>query len=52
VPRFARATGLSEAELRDLLDDNTSGRTWGGLGEPHVNVLMLNVAVQRAVEAD
>jgi potassium-transporting ATPase KdpC subunit len=48
VPRVAAANGLSEAEVRDLVDDNTSGRTWGVLGEPHVNVLMLNIAVQEA----
>jgi potassium-transporting ATPase KdpC subunit len=48
VPRVAGANGLSEATVRDLVDDNTSGRTWGVLGEPHVNVLMLNIAVQEA----
>ena len=48
VPRVAAANGLSEDEVRDLVDENTSGRTWGVLGEPHVNVLMLNIAVQEA----
>ncbi len=48
VPRVARANGLSENEVRGLVDDNTSGRTWGILGEPHVNVLMLNIAVREA----
>ena len=48
VPRVAAANGLSEDEVRDLVDDNTSGRTWGVLGEPHVNVLMLNIAVREA----
>jgi K+-transporting ATPase ATPase C chain len=48
VPRVARATGLSEAEVRELVHDHTSGRTWGVLGEPHVNVLMLNIAVRAA----
>jgi K+-transporting ATPase ATPase C chain len=48
VPRVAEATGLSEDEVRGLVDDHTSGRTWGVLGEPHVNVLMLNIAVQQA----
>ena len=50
VPRVAAATGLSEDEVRDLVDANTSGRTWGVLGEPHVNVLMLNIAVQQAAQ--
>lgn len=46
VPRVAAANGLSEAEVRDLVADNTSGRTWGVLGEPRVNVLLLNLAVR------
>jgi len=48
VPRVARATGLGEDKVRELVDDNTHGRTWGVLGEPRVNVLMLNIAVQQA----
>ena len=48
VPRVAAANGLSEATVRDLVADNTAGRTWGVLGDPHVNVLMLNIAVQQA----
>ena len=48
VPRVAEANGLSEDEVRELVDDHTSGRTWGVLGEPHVNVLMLNIAVRQA----
>ena len=48
VPRVAEANGLSEDAVRELVDDNTSGRTWGVLGEPHVNVLMLNIAVRQA----
>lgn len=48
VPRVARTTGLSEEAVRDLVDDHTSGRTWGVLGEPRVNVLMLNIAVLEA----
>jgi potassium-transporting ATPase KdpC subunit len=47
VPRVAAATGLSEAEVRGLVADHTSGRTWGVLGEPRVNVLELNIAVQQ-----
>jgi K+-transporting ATPase ATPase C chain len=48
VPRVARATGLSEDKVRELVDDNTLGRTLGVLGEPRVNVLMLNIAVEQA----
>jgi K+-transporting ATPase ATPase C chain len=48
VPRVAAAQGLSEEQVRDLVEQNTDGRTWGVLGEPHVNVLMLNIAVLKA----
>jgi potassium-transporting ATPase KdpC subunit len=50
VPRVAKANGLSEGAVRKLVDENTSGRTWGLLGEPHVNVLLLNIAVQQAAQ--
>jgi K+-transporting ATPase ATPase C chain len=52
VPRVAAANGLSEDDVRRLVDDHTTGRTWGVLGEPHVNVLLLNIAVLRAAEDD
>ncbi|HEX8383050.1 MAG TPA: potassium-transporting ATPase subunit KdpC [Sphingomonas sp.] len=48
VPRVASATGLSEDAVRRLVEDHTSGRTWGVLGEPRVNVLLLNIAVREA----
>ena len=48
VPRVAAATGLSEAQVRDLVDEHTAGRTLGVLGEPRVNVLELNIAVRQA----
>ncbi len=48
VPRVAEATGLSEDEVRGLVDEHTSGRTWGILGELRVNVLQLNIAVLEA----
>ncbi|GAA4692005.1 potassium-transporting ATPase subunit C [Nocardioides conyzicola] len=46
VPRVARANGLTEAAVRHLVAEHTSGRTWGVLGEPRVDVLELNIAVQ------
>ncbi len=48
VRRVAAAHGLSEDTVRRLVDEHTSGRTWGVLGEPHVDVLMLNIAVRQA----
>jgi potassium-transporting ATPase KdpC subunit len=43
VPRVARERGLPEAELRKLVAEFTEGRTLGILGEPRVNVLLLNL---------
>jgi potassium-transporting ATPase KdpC subunit len=45
VRRVAAARGLTVAQVQELVDDNTSGRTLGVLGEPRVNVLLLNIAV-------
>lgn len=46
APRVAEARGLEVGEVMALIDGHTADRTFGFLGEPRVNVLELNVALE------
>jgi K+-transporting ATPase ATPase C chain len=45
IPRVAKARGMAQADLEKIIAEHTEGRQFGFLGEPRVNVLELNLAL-------
>ena len=51
LARIAKARGISETQLQQLVAKHTEGRQWGFLGEPRVNVLELNLDLDKQFPA-
>jgi potassium-transporting ATPase KdpC subunit len=47
MPRVAKARGVSPDRIKTVVDSRVEGRTFGILGEPRVNVLLVNLALDR-----
>lgn len=52
IPRIAKVRRISKDRLRQLADENTTGRVFGILGEPRINVLKLNLALDALAAAN
>lgn len=51
IPAVSIATGISETDLKGIVDSCTEVRTFGVFGEPRVNVLLANLEIQKRIEA-
>jgi K+-transporting ATPase ATPase C chain len=51
VPRVAKARGITPSQAQQLVAQQTQGRLFGLIGEPHVNVLALNLALDQLAPA-
>lgn len=50
IPRIAEASGLSEEEIREIVEDNTTRKVLGIFGENTVNVLKVNIEIAEALD--
>ena len=50
MPRVAKVRGISDVQLQQLIAAHTESRQFGFLGEPRVNVLELNLALDRELQ--
>lgn len=52
IPAVSKASGISEAKLSELVKEHTAGRTLGILGEPRVNVLLVNLEIANILKGN
>lgn len=50
IPAIAKATGISTADLEEMVRKNTEGRQWGVFGEPRINVLLVNMEIAKRLK--
>jgi potassium-transporting ATPase KdpC subunit len=52
VPRVARARGLTQERVRNIVEQHIEGRQFGLLGEPRINVLLLNISMDETIHRE